>query len=378
VTRPEHQDDPDLRRLLDSIGLRTGDSPEPVDNARSSPRAEAMLARILEQPRGPGDRPTSRATRQQVRRPWTGLSVAAALVACVVVAVALVVGVPGFGPGPQRATAQTPPLLTFSLAGKADLRTAGESAHTSLMALAERATHLPPSPRLPVQRILAEAWWTSTDPAGRDTAPRTVLVPRHLEVYQFADGSRRSIERRGAALDSRGRVTYAPGSWDEVAPTTDDTFTNDLGAGYPESLPTTIAGLSHQLAPADACGAATGGCLLSAVSDLFAGYVVDPAITARLWRLLASDPSIESLGRTTDRLGRSAEAFVADALDPSQRILILIDPATGGYLGSETILVRPSPDLGFQPPAVTQFTAIVGSSRVAASAVPDDSTTTHQ
>lgn len=375
MTGPEHHDDPELRRLLDSIGLRAGDPSEPVSNAESSRRAEAMLARIVEQPRGGDRRPTRRRAWWPAGRRWTGLSVAAALVACVLVAVALVVGVPG--PGPQPAAAQTPPLLGFSLAHADGLRVAGEPAHASLIALAQRAAHLPEAPRLPVQRILAEAWSTSTDPADEDNGPRTVLVPRHLEVFQFEDGSRRSIERRGAALDSHGRVTDQPGSWDDVAPTTDETFANDLGAAYPESLPTTISGLSRRLAPPDACGKATGGCLLSAVSDLFAGYVVDPATTARLWQLLASDPSIKSLGSTTDRLGRSAEAFVADALDPTQRILILIDPATGLYLGSETILVRPNPDLGFRPPAVTQFTAIVGSTRVAESSVPDDSTTTH-
>ena len=67
---------------------------------------------------------------------------------------------------------------------------------------------------------------------------------------------------------------------------------------------------------------------------------------------------------------------MADALDPTQRILILIDPTTGQYLGSETLLVRPSQDLGFKPPAVTEFIAIVGSSRIAESDVPDDATTT--
>jgi hypothetical protein len=202
------------------------------------------------------------------------------------------------------------------------------------------------------------------------------LIPRHLEVYQFEDGTRRSIERRGAALDARGRITDQPGSWTTVAPKTDETFPNDLGANYPKTLAGSVAGLRQQLAPADACGKTAGGCMLSAVTDLYAGYVVDPSTTARIWRLLATEPTIKTLGTTTDRLGRRADVFVADALDPSQRILILGDPETGRYLGSETILVRPSPDLGFDPPAVTQFTAIVDSTRISPSEVPDDSTTT--
>ena len=368
-----NDDDPELRRLLDSIGLRDDGSSTRRREPAVPGQAEAVLARILEQPRDVDARPLSSPGRRWTSRRWATLSVGAAVAVCLAVALALVLLVPGTGPRP--AAAQTPPMLTFSLAEGDDVLTAGAPARDALLELAERAARLSPADRLPVQRIVADAWWTSTDPADGGKGPRTVLVPRRVEVYQYDDGSRRSIERRGAALDSRGRVTDEPGSWTDVSPTTDDTFTNDLGAHYPQTLPATIDGLRRQLAPADACGARTGGCLLSAVSDLFGGYVVDPASTGRLWRLLATDPTITSLGTTTDRLGRRADAFVADALDETQRIVVLIDPDTGRYLGSETILVRPNPDLGFKPPAVTQFMAIVSSSRVDDAAVPDAATT---
>ena len=373
MTLPRNSDDAELRRLLDSIGLSETDASRGAGEAEASVRAEAMLTRILEQPREVRARRSAPQVARRSARRWTTLSVATALATCVVVAIAILVMVPG--PGPQPAAAQTPPMLTFSLVDAPDLQSGGEPARDALLALAERANQQPAPERLPVQRITAEAWWTSTDPADASSGPRTVLVPRHLEVYQFADGSRRSIERRGAAIDAQGRVTDEPGSWNNVSPTTDETFTNDLGTDYPATLADTVAGLRRQLAPKNACGESAGGCLLSAVSDLYAGYVADPAITSRLWRLLAAEPTIQTLGRTTDRLGRQAEVFIADALDPSQRILILVDPATGRYLGSETILVRPSPDLGFDPPAVTQFTAIVDARRVATSEVPDDSTT---
>lgn len=374
MTGPRHNEDPELRGVLDSIGMSEGSTRGLPFDTESSQRAEAMLARIVSQPRDVDAARTGPSRGRGNARRWTTFSLAAAFATCVAVAMAALVFLPGAGP--QPAVAQTPPMLSFSLANASDIQSAGQPARDTLIELAQRATHLSSPKHLPVQRVVAEAWWTSTDPAEGTKGPQTVLIPRHLEVYQFDDGSRRSIERRGAALDAQGRLADQPGSWNAVAPKTDETFPNDLGANYPQSLAATVSGLRQQLAPKSACGGTAGGCMLSAVADLFAGYVVDPSTTARIWRLLATEPTIQTLGSTTDRLGRRADAFVADALDPSQRILILIDPKTGRYLGAETVLVRPSPDLGFDPPAVTQFTAIVDSARIAVSEVPDDSTTT--
>ncbi|RNL60587.1 hypothetical protein EFK50_19930 [Nocardioides marmoriginsengisoli] len=367
-------DDPELRKLLDSIGLHENVVPE--SDPESTARAQAMLGRILEQPRGRGQgrrfvRPDLR-LRVGGRR--TVLGLLAAGVACAVIAIALVVVEPGAGPRP--AAAETPPMLTFSGVDGDHLPGAGAPARALLENLAGRAEGQPPAADLPVQRVVLDAWWSSTDPADRDRGPATVLVPRHVEVYQLPDGTRRSIERRGRPLDADGRATDQPGSWSAVPSTTDETFTNDLGADYPGTLPESVPALRKLLAPPYGCGGVAGGCLLGAVNDLFTGYVVAPSVTARLWRLLATEPTITTLGTTKDRLGRDAVVLVADATDPTQRTLVLIDPDTGRYLGSESILVKPNKDLGFKPPAVVAFTALASADRVEQGEVPDSRTTT--
>lgn len=368
--------DPDLRRLLDSIGVNAEDRQNASEHdPEDRLRAQAMLSRITDVPRA--DAPEARRVDAAPRRPrgrTAGWRLAATAAACVLGALALVLGVLGKGPTP--AVAQTPRLLTFTGVDAQQLADGGTAAGPTLNELAGRAEHLPAPARLPVQRVEAEAWWASTDPATGTEGPRTVLVPRRLEVFRFGTDTRRSIERRGAAIDARGRITRQPGSWSEVPPSTDETFADDQSSAYPASLPTSIEGLRRQLAPAESCAGTTGGCLLGAINDLYAGYVVEPSTTARLWRLLATDSSVQFLGSTTDRLGRPADAFAADSLNPAERITILVDPDTGQYLGSETMLVRPSADLGFRPPAVVEFIAIVRSSRIAEADVPDDATTT--
>lgn len=376
MSRRKDDGDRELRELLDSIGLRGSEAaPTPDQDSEDHQRAQEMLARILNEP---GERPPGRISAKRARNydtwsRWISFKLVSVVAVCAVLTAVVVIAP---WSGQQSAMAQTPPLLHFSKVKAAEVSRGGEPAGGLLNELAAQVEGMPQPAWAPVQRIELDAWWSATDPADGSTTAHFVLVPRRLEVYQFPNGERRAIERRGEPLDRSGRVSEQNGSWDDVPLDSDETTDNDLGAAYADDLPTELEKLRQHLAPDEVCSESRGGCLLSAVNDLFASYVVSPRVTARVWQLLATEPSITTLGTTTDRLGREALVFSAVAPDARQRVLILINPTDGRYLGSETILVEEDAELGFKPPAVTQFTALVTSARVAAGAVPDDSTTT--
>lgn len=258
------------------------------------------------------------------------------------------------------------------------LPSSGTPANEELSKLAGLAQRLPPAlSDKPIQNIELDAWWPTSSFSEGGDKPRTALVPNRVSIYQTPDGERRTIERRGAPLDEDGRVSHEDPDWDD-APLIDDTTVDldgDQGADYPSTLPLKVDELREQLAPTSACGEQTGGCLLSAVSDLYGGYVIDPELAALLWEAMASDPTITTLGETTDRLGRTAVVFTALSSDPHQQILVLADPDTGQFLGSEHVLIEEDPAVGFTPPAVVEFTALISSRRIDPSDVPDDSAT---
>ena len=144
MTGSGHDDEPDLRRLLDAIGLTAAHAPAASEgDPESTLRAQELLARITDQPRTamPAQREASSLRRS---RRWTALRVVTAMAVCVLGAIAALIWVPGSGPAP--AAAQTPALLTFTRASASDLLEAGEPAQAMLNELAERATHLPDGP----------------------------------------------------------------------------------------------------------------------------------------------------------------------------------------------------------------------------------------
>lgn len=371
MTGKRPDDDPELRALLDSIGL-TEDVPETPESAR---RAEEMIERVMQHPRD-HEPPRLAPSTEPVRRRRVGVrrAVVAVAAACVLGVVGSLFATLWFGAEPAQA--QTPPLLRFSGVDPTELPS-GEPAGALLRGLADRVREQAPPADLPVQHLVLSAWWAHTDNGNDElSGTRTVLVPTRVEVYQHPNGDRRSIERRGPALGLDGRVSDEVGSWSDVPALVDETVANDRGAEYPELLPEDIERLRNKIAPVSDCQPSPGGCILGAISNLQLAYVVSPEVTARLWEVAAGEPSIRSLGTTTDRLGRHAVAIGAPDIDTRSSRIVLIDPETGQFLGSETILVAPDSGYEFDPPAVLDFTALVESDRIAKSDVPDDSTTT--
>lgn len=374
MSRHVMSDDTELRELLASIGVTESlVVPDELTDADTE-QIQSVMTRIRSlppeegAPAAPRERPR---WRWQVARP-ARLGIAAAL--SVLVGVVLVVQPWGAAP----ALAQTPAMLHFANVRAGEIPAVGDPAAALLEDLAVRAGSLPELADLPVQRIELDAWWASTEPATEDAGPQSALIPVKQVSYVLPTAERRMIEHRGEPLDADGRPVQHELDWLSEPPVMDEIYAIDppMGVDYPESLPQSSADLVELWAPEDGCATTRGGCLLSEVTTLFELFAVPPDVTARVWQTLATEPSITSLGETVDRHGRTALVLTSASINPREQVLVLIDPESGQYLGSESILIAPDENFGFEPPAVVSFTSLVSAERVAESAVPDDSTAT--
>lgn len=351
----------ELRAELLAAGVPAHDvEPSPGQDERM----EAALAAILHA----GAVPARRERRHRSRRPllWR----AGALAAAAAVIAALLLARP-FSQEPAAA-ALTPPLLTFDSAASTQFPLTGQQAREQLLDLATRARDAAPGRAGPIQRIEFDSWWSSTV----DTAtagPVSSLEPVRSQTYVLPDATIRAIERRGRPLDADGRIDTGI-DWANQPVTSDDTFTSpDPGPGYAMSLPTNPTRLRRVLAKSHddvTCGGVEGACMLGDVIELYRSYVVPPALAAALWQVLAGEPSISYVGHTVDRLHRDAIAFVTADIDHVSQLLVFADPSTGAFLGDEVVLVKPSPDLSYPPPAVTSFSALVEARRISADQLP--------
>jgi hypothetical protein len=99
--------------------------------------------------------------------------------------------------------------------------------------------------------------------------------------------------------------------------------------------------------------------LVAAVTDLRREWRLGPAQRAAILQVLAQAPGVRELGGTTDRLGRSGEAFAVES-DHSglpTRYVLVVDASSGELLASEQWLTTDAGQLDVQPPAVIAYTA---------------------
>jgi hypothetical protein len=142
---------------------------------------------------------------------------------------------------------------------------------------------------------------------------------------------------------------------------------NSRDAQFFDQMPNTIAGVRNRLLDRIDClerqrGQERSFCLTSQIRDLSDTYVIPPRVMATIWRMLAEEEGIRSLGAVKDRTGRDAVAlsFIWDGA-PEYRQVLLADPDSGQLVGSERILIKPSPSSPVEPPAIQEFAAIVTS-----------------
>lgn len=347
-----------IRELLRSADLPADVFPADVtvqdDQLLERVRSGAVPARLV--------RVASRAaSRPAWRRSVTRVAVAAVAVVAVVVGGIVYQGVRA------PASAGTPPLLHFSDADIASvLAGQGQPADDALTALAATAASRTEVRGGDYQETTSYSWYEKIS----DVA--TVLVPSYESFLLGPDGSVVHSQIETDPLDGHGRVVHGDTPPGGTGGGTDEFPAGSLDPQQAANLPRDPQALraaliaTEQGAGCDASERATAECLVRAVKDLAAFYVLPPDLDAALWTVLADDPHIVRLGTTTDRLGRAGVAVaVQTGEDAPHGALVLVVSADDGRLLEWDDIAASAPDLGVDSPVVTSFQVYLSAAWVA-------------
>ena len=270
--------------------------------------------------------------------------------------------------GTPVAQASTPPLLDYEFAEAARIADApGVDPADTLEQLALAAERTRSGTRTSaVQHVVSEGWSIDKD---FDPDPDSTITATRTENWLRPDGSFRTRAHLSEPLNADGRGVPRGGRLDRGTEFFDEaneptgTLDPELFAG----MPNTVDGVRNGLLDDIECldrerGQERSWCLTDQLRNLPRKYVIPPDVMASIWRMLAEEEGIRSLGTVKDRTGREAVAlsFIWDGA-PEYRAIILADPETGQIVGSERILIKPSSSSPVKPPAIEEFFAIVTS-----------------
>jgi hypothetical protein len=353
---------------MSSTGMPVFDLPA----KRELPTDRRDAIRRLLEDTAAGERPVRRRPRmRRVLWPTAGLVAASAIAAA-----ALVVG--DFGSaGDEAATASAvPPVLAVELstgvpAGAelrelASLAAAGEvqqyaaaepTVSTESWNMVVSQFQVPPSipdgfPEGAAAEVLA------TD-GGSGVS--TYVVPVLRDLRFLPDGSVHVRETQG----SPRFTTAEPEAADlAIAGTVlvDETYPPGTRmSSHPAELDTRPEALREQLLAASPQATDHAAALFRALYEVLSNQPVDAPVRAAALTMLANEPGVVALGETTDRRGRDVVAFATDSDDTGgeTRYVLLVDPATGRFLGYEEVLLGDGRRIGVESPAIISYTAFL-------------------
>lgn len=308
---------------------------------------EDLLARTLNRIEA-GEPDPLRATARQVRHLRPAYWMAAA-------AVIVLVGVLGLVLWPSTPAFAAPAGLRYETA-VADLDTA-PTASAVLLQLAESLPADDP-PGGPVHYIASVGWIVISDGETRST-----ILPKERQWWAAPDGEALAVERTGQPLRTDGSLD--PDWISQSPPLATDRFPGGTVPALAD-LPWQREALRAEAGSRCESWADQGACRLVWVWTLASTYVLPAEARENLLLVLADEPSIRSLGETTDRAGRPALALAAGpypTVPGSSIIVLLVSPESGDVLGTETITLE-SPTFPITEPTVTGFTTITESAMV--------------
>jgi len=348
----------ELRRQMTSTGISDYLEDDLPDIELES--SASLLARLksIEEPDFGTPMPTRRSGRRLV--PTLLAGTAAAVVAGVLVAVQ-----PW---GTPVAQASTPPLLDYEFAEAARIADAPGVDPAEVLEKLALAADQSRSGTISsaVQHVVTEAW--SID-ANFDPDPDSTITATRTENWLRPDGSFRTRAHLSEPLNADGRGVPLGGRLDRRTTFFDETNepTGTWNADLFTDMPNTIEGIRRGLLDDIECpdrrrGQERSLCLTDQLRSLPLMYVIPADVMAGIWRMLAQEEGIRSLGTVKDRTGREAVAlsFIWDGA-PEYRSILLADPKTGQVVGFERILIKPSSSSPVKPPAIQEFFAIVTS-----------------
>ncbi|OLR95303.1 hypothetical protein BJP25_07285 [Actinokineospora bangkokensis] len=258
------------------------------------------------------------------------------------------------GPTTPQGTAATPAPLVITAPATAT------PAAQRLTELAQRArTSGVPQPTGTTEYIELRAWYLNSQTSEDNTV--SAVVPEIHRTWANPDGSGRA-ESEQAEPEFRNDADRA--EWDGPTTSTDtDSWgpgerPSAFGTGRPPIDPDALAQYLHRPNPPDAIGPVK---TLVALQDLLRDRVLTPTERAAALNLLAQLPDITYQGTTTDRTGRTADAFSLDSAYGGlpARYTLLIAPDTGVILGNEEMLTSAAGKLNVTIPAVVEYETYV-------------------
>jgi hypothetical protein len=349
----------ELRRHLSSTGV-SGYLEDDLASVELE-SSQSLLARLksIEEPAYDIPRPVGEPRRRRLV-PTLLAGTAAAVVAGVLVAVQ-----PW---GTPVAQASTPPLLDYEFAEAqriADAPGIDPAEALEQLALAADQARSGTSPSA-IQHVITEEWSIDTD---FDPDPDSTITATRTETWLRPDGSFRTRAHLGQPLNADGRGVPLGGRLDRGTAFFDegDEPAGSWDADFFTHMPNTVNDIRSGLLDDNQCADRERGqertwCLTDQLRNLSQIYVIPPDVMASIWRMLAQEEGIRSLGTVKDRTGRESVAlsFIWDGA-PEYRMILLGDPQTGQVVGSERILIKPSPSSPVEPPAIQDFFTIVKS-----------------
>lgn len=306
-------------------------------------RAEADLRDILA---SPGDsRGLESAGRMQGRPPWVRRLAPAVAFAAVVAFMVVVLGGGALRPsGGGLAYAATPERLSV-IAGLDSVGLPANIDAASLLELvAQRTVALPDDTGGGrYAKTVNDNWalWTRID--GKQVTSE--VVPQTNTNWVAADGSGQRLSSRSGPGDDSERtdVTLDIGEFAFMWPLgslsdDDDTLAGQLEQAHPVSN-----------GPAER---------LVAITDAVREQPLTPAVRAAVLRYLARTPGLVLDGIVSDRAGRRGVAMHVDTTMSGlpERRTVIIDPANGQILGTETLLTENPGLLNVRVPSVISYT----------------------
>jgi hypothetical protein len=278
----------------------------------------------------------------------------------------------------NTAHADRPPLLEFDGVPAGEVPSTGRPARDALELLAMKASQQQALPQDgDVQFINVAGWWTSSVEEPNSTRMITTGWTVSNQRYLYPDSSLRSIERRGTHLQQNGQLAEHYEKW-RNRPSRSDSLLSESSPDpqHLETLPTNVNDLAEALiGDPVGCALMRGHCMIGEIIALHTSLVVQPEVRERLWLALATEPSVQFLGKVKDRAGREAVAFTAAAPGRNAQSIIFASPTTGQYLGDEMILIGDDPNFSFKAPAVLSYTMLLDARFVSAEDVPSDENT---
>lgn len=305
----------------------------------SSGTVTARQEHLIDQIMAGGTDASSTAQHVLPRNRWAMLPIAASIAIALTVTVAVIFAMVR----PPVAYAATPPLLEIT------------PVHASSQQLLDEISTAVGELDRPAGDTFSFQQWALEFDSGSAHPPR-YITPQLITVQMLADGSvardawaAESYDRNGEPVDDPQLQSGTP-LWSITAVPGEQLML------YVDEPPTEVSGVDAYLRQSGLITEGASGEYFQAAREVLTSRTVSSEQQAAMIAFFATLPDVQVLGETTDRLGRTGIAFVAERpLVPDYSEMLVLS-ATEGFLAFEWMYTGSDRD-DIKAPAVMEYTA---------------------